>query len=130
VLDVAHNVEAAQILASNLGDMGFFPDTVAVFSMLADKDIAGVARALARRIDRWFIAPSAGPRGASAAQIAAALAAAGVPDTTVAIAADVPAALAAAQGEVGEADRIVVFGSFVTVAAAQEALAAVRGSAV
>jgi dihydrofolate synthase/folylpolyglutamate synthase len=129
VLDVAHNVEAAQILASNLGDMGFFPNTFAVFSMLADKDIAGVALSLARRIDHWFIAPSVGPRGASAARIAAALAVAGVPDTAVAIAADVPAALAAAQGAVGEADRIVVFGSFVTVAAAQQALAAVRGSA-
>jgi dihydrofolate synthase/folylpolyglutamate synthase len=129
VLDVAHNVEAAQILASNLGDMGFFPNTFAVFSMLADKDIAGVAQALARRVDRWFIAPSVGPRGASVARIAAALALAGVPDTAVAIAADVPAALAAAQGAVGEADRIVVFGSFVTVAAAQQALAAVRGSA-
>jgi dihydrofolate synthase/folylpolyglutamate synthase len=129
VLDVAHNVEAAQILAANLGNMGFFPNTVAVFSMLADKDIAGVGQALARRIDRWIVAPSAGARGASAAHIVAALATAGVPDAAIAVAADVPAALAAARDAIGEADRIVVFGSFVTIAAALQALAALRGSA-
>jgi len=128
VLDVAHNVEAAQILASNLGDMGFFPNTVAVFSMLADKDVVGVAKALARRIDRWIVAPSAGARGASAAHMAAALATAGVSAATIDSAADVPAAVSMAQGAAGEADRIVVFGSFVTVAAAQQALAA-RGPA-
>jgi dihydrofolate synthase/folylpolyglutamate synthase len=129
VLDVAHNVEAAQILASNLGDMGFFPNTVGVFSMLADKDIAGVAQALAGRIDRWVVAPSAGTRGASGAHIAAALATAGVPNSAIAIAGDVAAALATARDRVGEADRIDVFGSFVTIAAAQQALAALRGSA-
>jgi dihydrofolate synthase/folylpolyglutamate synthase len=35
---------------------------------------------------------------------------------------DVGAALAAARGEAGEADRIAVFGSFLTVGAAIEAL--------
>jgi len=129
VLDVAHNVEAAETLAANLGDMGFFPQTIAVFSMLADKDIAGVAQAMARRVDRWIVAPSVGARGASADRIAAALAAAGVADEAIAQAPDVSAALVKAAGEAGQADRIVVFGSFVTVAAAQQALAAIRGSA-
>jgi dihydrofolate synthase/folylpolyglutamate synthase len=128
VLDVAHNVEAAGILAGNLADMGYFPNTVAVFSMLGDKDIAGVARALAHRIEHWVIAPSSGPRGATAAHIAAALSDAGVPPMSITEAAEVSAALAVARGRTGEADRIVVFGSFVTVAAAQHALS-VRESA-
>jgi dihydrofolate synthase/folylpolyglutamate synthase len=44
VLDVAHQPQAAEILAANLGDMGFFPETFGVFSMLADKDIAAALR--------------------------------------------------------------------------------------
>ena len=36
--------------------MGYFPQTTAVFSILGDKDIAGVARAVQSRIDRWMTA--------------------------------------------------------------------------
>ena len=66
ILDVAHNVEAAAVLAENLGDSGFAPETIAVFGMLRDKDIAGVLRALAPRITRWHLASLPGPRGAVA----------------------------------------------------------------
>jgi dihydrofolate synthase/folylpolyglutamate synthase len=66
ILDVAHNPEAAALLAANLGDSGFAPETIAVFGMLRDKDIAGVARAVAPRITRWHLATLPGPRGADA----------------------------------------------------------------
>src|SRR5690606_4955662 len=42
VLDVAHNVQAAGVLAENLFAMGFYPDTWAVLGMYADKDVEGV----------------------------------------------------------------------------------------
>ncbi|MEP6702736.1 MAG: bifunctional folylpolyglutamate synthase/dihydrofolate synthase, partial [Betaproteobacteria bacterium] len=126
VLDVAHNPQAAGILASNLGDMGFFPDTYAVFSMLADKDIAGVAAALKTRITHWVVAPSSGARGASLGRIREALATAGIPDDAIHDAADVERAMSNVLGRAGEADRIVVFGSFVTVAAALRALEPMR----
>src|SRR5256885_16986345 len=48
VLDVAHNPQAAGVLAENLAGMGFYPETYAVFGMLRDKDIEGVCRALKR----------------------------------------------------------------------------------
>ena len=83
ILDVAHNPQAASILAANLGDMGYFPQTTAVFSILADKDIAGVAAATKSRIDRWLIAPSGGARGAAASRIKDALVAAGVDDAVI-----------------------------------------------
>ena len=67
VLDVAHNPHAARVLAATLGTMGFFPETFAVFGMLADKDVRGVIAAVATRIDRWFVATLPGPRGATAA---------------------------------------------------------------
>lgn len=115
VLDVAHNPQAARVLADNLGGMAFHPTTWAVFGMLRDKDIAGVVRAVRHRIDRWLPCTLAGPRAASADQLAAILAAEGV-------AAPLPrfdspaAAIAFAQENAGENDRIVAFGSFLTVA--------------
>ena len=48
-----------------LGAMGFHPATLAVFGMLADKDIDGVVAAMRARIDRWYVATLPGPRGAS-----------------------------------------------------------------
>src|SRR6185503_18947914 len=69
VLDVAHNPEAAAILAANLGDGGYAPETIAVFGMLKDKDIAGVVRAAAPRITRWHLATLPGSRGAQSGEL-------------------------------------------------------------
>jgi dihydrofolate synthase/folylpolyglutamate synthase len=122
VLDVAHNPHAARALADTLGAMGYFKRTFAVFGMLADKDISGVAAAARSRIDRWFVTMLPGPRGASAAAVRGALVAADVDGASIQMCDDVASALAAARGAAGEADRIVVFGSFLTVAAAVAAL--------
>jgi dihydrofolate synthase/folylpolyglutamate synthase len=115
VLDVAHNPQAARVLADNLGNMAFHPRTWAVFGMLGDKDIAGVVSALRHRVDRWLPATLEGPRAATADNLAAILTEAGVPGplptfTTPA------AAFAYARDQAGEDDRIVAFGSFLTVA--------------
>jgi dihydrofolate synthase / folylpolyglutamate synthase len=118
VLDVAHNPHAAEVLADELGAMGFYPATIAVFGMFGDKDIAGVAAAMRERIERWFIASLPAKRGASVDVLRARLAAAGVDSRSIRDFPDIASALAAARGLVGEADRIVVFGSFLTVAAA------------
>ena len=58
--------------------MGRFHKTYAVFAMLRDKDIAGVARALRPKVDVWLVAGIDAPRGASADEVVHALEAAGV----------------------------------------------------
>ena len=118
VLDVAHNPHAARALAAALGNMGFHPQTTAVFAMLADKDIDGVICAMQSRVERWEVAGLPGPRGASAALLRERLAAAHVSPTAIRTHDDVVAAFEAAAAAAGEADRIVVFGSLLTVAAA------------
>ena len=118
VLDVGHNVHAAIALERALADMAYFPTTHAVFSMLRDKDVAGVIDAVKGRIDEWHIATVPGPRGASGEALGSALVAAGVPDRAIHRHASVSAAFAAARKNAIEADRIVVFGSFLTVALA------------
>jgi dihydrofolate synthase/folylpolyglutamate synthase len=103
------------VLAANLGDSGYAPETIAVFGMLKDKDIAGVVRAMAPRVSRWHLATLPGPRGADARLLSRVLRELAVraPATEHASVGD---ALAAARNEAGENDKIVVFGSFLTVA--------------
>jgi len=122
VLDVAHNPHAARSLADGLGDMGFYENTLAVFAMLADKDIAGVVEAMKGRVDRWYVAAAQADRAASAGDVAKILAAKGLEGVTRTFA-TVASALDTARREAGPNDRIVVFGSFYTVA---EALRAAR----
>jgi dihydrofolate synthase/folylpolyglutamate synthase len=123
VLDVAHNPHAAHVLAAAAGAMGFHRETRAVLGMLADKDIPGVIAAIRPRVDRWYVATLPGPRGASAAALATELARAGVDPAAVRPYDDVAAAFAAAREDADEADRILVFGSFLTVAGALAAAA-------
>jgi dihydrofolate synthase/folylpolyglutamate synthase len=117
VLDVAHNPHAARSLADALGEMGFYENTHAVFAMLGDKDIAGVVEAVRHRIDRWFVSAAQADRAAPAARVAQILAEHGAGQATRTFA-TVDAALAAARREAGPNDRIIVFGSFHTVAEA------------
>lgn len=116
ILDVAHNPHGARALAANLAQQPSAGRTLAVFAMLADKDVAGVVKALADQVDEWFLADLPPPRGADGARLAQALEAAGVnapqqrfvrPELAYRA-----ACLAATQD-----DRILIFGSFYTVAA-------------
>ena len=118
VLDVAHNPQAARAFADNLGAMGFHPRTLAVFGIMADKDIDAVIAALQPRVDHWLVANLPPPRGARASLLVERLAHAGVAVDAIETHPDVSNAYASARGMATEADRIIVFGSFLTVAAA------------
>ncbi|ENO90156.1 bifunctional tetrahydrofolate synthase/dihydrofolate synthase [Thauera linaloolentis] len=125
VLDVAHNPQAAGVLAENLGSMGFYPETWAVFGMLGDKDAEGVVALMKARVDHWLLADLPGPRGLKAEELALRLRTAGV-DTDIRCFPSPKHAYAAAQQEAGEGDRIVAFGSFLTVAEVLDAVKAAR----
>ena len=126
VLDVAHNPHATAVLEKNLAAMGFHPYTYAVFGMLADKDIEQVVRTLAPRVDHWYCASLPGPRGVSAADLQVRVRAAlerwrqdnpkhDEPLADV-LAFDSPRlAYEAARQAAALDDRIVAFGSFLTV---------------
>jgi dihydrofolate synthase / folylpolyglutamate synthase len=119
VLDVAHNPHAAAVLAANLDQMGFFPKTIAVCGILADKDIEAILQKLGDRIDHWCFATLAGPdvgsRGTAAQMLYQKLRKA-APNATADCFDSPLDAFAAAKEGVQPSDRIVVFGSFLTVA--------------
>ncbi len=119
VLDVAHNPQAVAALALNLDAMGYFPRTHAVFGAMRDKDIDGLLAKMVPLVDVWHCCtlPTARAAGADALAAMVQTAAAGRSGAPVQVHThDSPAAgLRAAAAAADPADRIVVFGSFLTV---------------
>ncbi len=122
ILDVAHNPHAARALADNLADLPPSGKCIAVFAMLADKDVASVIQALRSRIRHWHVAGLNLPRGLDAESLAVALRDAGCDCERHG---SVPEAWRAACLQAEPADTILAFGSFHTVA---EVMAAVNGA--
>ena len=112
VFDVAHNPDAAAVLAANLARHRVRGRTLAVCGMLSDKDVPAVLAPLQGSVDLWFAAATDGPRGLGDAELATHAARVGIamiPSGTV------PEAMQAAAREARAGDRVVVFGSFHTV---------------
>ena len=115
ILDVAHNPHAANALALNLAACRQTQGkTIAVFAMLADKDIQGVVEAVKNEVDTWYIAGIEHVRGAEARELATIVAKV-LPVADVKIFDTVAQAYAQACIDVSENDKIIVFGSFFTV---------------
>jgi dihydrofolate synthase/folylpolyglutamate synthase len=119
ILDVAHNVPAAETLRDNLRRLPRARRTLAICGILGDKDIRGITAALAQDVDVWILATLAGPRAVSAEQIADQLPANA---SVLARTADVAEACRVAQSIAKSQDRVLVFGSFLTVGPALEFL--------
>lgn len=114
VLDVGHNPHAARALRQGLMALPFAQNRTAVFSMLNDKDIDSVLAILKDQFDEWHIAPLHLPRGMASEQLAEKLAAHDI--SNVKQFENIAKAYDAAFAAASENDRIVVFGSFHTVA--------------
>jgi dihydrofolate synthase/folylpolyglutamate synthase len=119
VLDVGHNPHASANLARNLNNMGSVGSTYAVFGAMRDKDISGVLTNLKNEIDHWHLTELSTPRSASIAQLSESLRAAEIIETNankIRGFMSPAAAFEDALRRAGLEDRIVVFGSFYTVA--------------
>ena len=120
VLDVGHNPHAARALRRSLSNLRLAEKRTAVFSILADKDIDGVLDIVKDQFDEWHIAPLDVPRGMTAEALVRKLSEHGIEN--VKVFENIEKAYRAALEKAGENDRIVVFGSFHTVAAVMAAL--------
>jgi dihydrofolate synthase/folylpolyglutamate synthase len=135
ILDVAHNPHAARALAGNLRGAktqqgnARIGKTYAVFAMLADKDIQGVIDAVKNEIDGWYVAGIDHARGALAVDLAAMITNV-IPKANVKVfnsadnaylqaCIDIEACI-----DANDNDKIVVFGSFFTVATVMQLLTA------
>ena len=120
VVDVGHNPQAARQLAEWLRRHP--KPTRAVFSALADKDIEGIVEIMAPHVGIWHLAgiDDAGPRGLTGAALSERLAPL-LPADRRETHVDVAEALRSARAAVANCERVLVFGSFHTVAAALKA---------
>ncbi|ABM62565.1 bifunctional folylpolyglutamate synthase/dihydrofolate synthase [Halorhodospira halophila] len=117
LLDVAHNADGAEELARVLDDRTVTGQTRALFAVAARKDARALVAALSGRIDAWYLPQLDEPDMRNADELASQLADAG--ESVVHCGDGVATTLAALQGQAGPGDRVVVFGSFRTVAAVQ-----------
>jgi len=117
LLDVGHNPHAASYLAESLAARPPTGRRLAVFGLLADKDLDGILDVLLPRVDGWAVAPLATPRSAPASDLHEALLRRGA---SVSIHAGVAQALEAQLAQAEEGDEILLFGSFYCVAEALE----------
>ena len=115
ILDVAHNPQAARSLSHNLKTHVVLGKTIAVFSILKDKDIFGVINELNLDIDDWFIAEIQNERAASIETISNTIQKIN-PSAHIETFKNIQEAYQFASKEVRRNDRIIVFGSFFTVA--------------
>ena len=115
ILDVAHNPQAAEALAANLAARPMPGQIFAVTAMMADKEIEAIFGALAGVVDHWYLTSVDLPRAAKAEALATALQQVGA-QAEYELSASVTGALKALEGRVRPNDRVVVFGSFYTVA--------------
>ncbi|GAA5316817.1 MAG: bifunctional tetrahydrofolate synthase/dihydrofolate synthase [Candidatus Pelagadaptatus aseana] len=117
VLDVAHNPAAAELLAETLMDQPVQGQTHGLVAVMADKDLTGVFSPLLACIDQWHVSALPGnDRAADVETMAQAL------QRPCQQYQSIPQAVEAILPSLDAGDRLVIFGSFFTVADAQKLL--------
>lgn len=120
LLDVGHNPHAADYLARLCIARPLRGKRLAVFGLLADKDLPGVVQALHGVIDDWAVVNLPTERSRPAAELKEALLTLGAQVESYP---NVAAALQAQCAQAAPEDEILLFGSFYCVAQALEWLA-------
>lgn len=118
IFDVAHNPAAGSLLARQLRNLPKAKQTHAVIAMLTDKDSHGTVIELVPQIDSWHVGGLSIHRGGSSQIVADQLRACNAKN--IKEYKTVPLAYQAACQQAQPGDRVVIFGSFHTVAEAME----------
>ena len=122
VLDVAHNRQAARVLAQNLTGLPRAKTTHILIGMLRDKDRRAVFQELRDVADVWHVATLNTTRGAGSEILAKELTELGVSKPIVTYG-SVAQAFADVVSVASSGDRVLVTGSFLTVGEVMRGLA-------
>ena len=117
ILDVAHNLDSAKVLVKNLQELDPATKTIAVFAVLADKDVCGIIECVQGVFDEWHISQLKSERTLEKDELKQQLDKC-CPDGEIYSHNSISEAYEAAKKNVDASMRIVVFGSFLTVAEA------------
>ena len=117
IFDVAHNLDSAKVLVDNLKELKPASKTIAVFAVLADKDVCGIIECVGGMFDEWHISQLNSERALGKEHLKKQLDNC-CHDCVIYSYTSISEAYNAAKAKVDESMRIVVFGSFLTVAEA------------
>jgi dihydrofolate synthase/folylpolyglutamate synthase len=123
LLDVAHNPQSVQALAQFLAQQPT-GERVAIFAVMADKDVTPMIALMRPFVSIWILPELAVPRAMSAHLLREKLIGQGVDASSIIVSEQMAQALKVAQSLA--LDQGVVFGSFITVAQALEAVSWMR----
>lgn len=121
LVDVAHNPHAAEQLASYLKTHPSSAKTVALFSLLEDKDLVGIISPFEILIDEWHIIPMDSKRAQCVDVIKLSLKQQQI-KAPIQVHIDFKSALQALKNTLKCEDRVVAFGSFLVVSSILESL--------
>jgi len=114
IVDVAHNPQGAKVLCDALQREVCRGKTVALVGMLNDKDILSTLKEMLPVIDDWNVADLKGERGTKSEELVEHLHALGI--TTVQRYSTIWAGYQQLLLQLNPLDRLIIFGSFLTVA--------------
>ncbi|MFT4614402.1 MAG: dihydrofolate synthase/folylpolyglutamate synthase [Bacteroidia bacterium] len=121
LLDVAHNPSAVDKLVEYIDATPCSGKTLTVFSVMRDKDVSEMIARVEGRFDGWFLADQPGnARAATASELASRLHEAG--QGPVSVSDNLRQAFRRAESLMQSGDRLVIFGSFYTVAGVMPSL--------
>ena len=109
ILDVAHNPAAVKTLVETLSDSPM--ETVAIFSALIDKDIIDMVKLASESIRHWYLVPLSSDRAITSTELKKKFS---DPDSTT-VCSDMNSAIEMSLA-LRDVERVVIFGSFYTIA--------------
>jgi len=115
IFDVAHNLDSAKVLVDNLKALKPATKTIAVFAVLADKDVCGIIECVGGLFDEWHISQLNSERALGKESLKDQLDNC-CHNCDIHVHPSIAQAYNIAINSVDESMRIVVFGSFLTVA--------------
>lgn len=126
VFDTAHNPQALEAMWNNVLKLHFAKRNFAVFAIANDKDWQKIIAIHARHFDEWFISDLNTTRSADKSDIQQALLNHKVPACNIHLYESLEDATISAYNNLSTEDRMVCFGSFITVEHSYKAIKKVR----
>lgn len=118
IVDVAHNPDSARVLAEKIQAVEATPSWHAIVGMLKEKDHENTLRPLIPYIKTWHAIDLAGERATEAKDLAHQLEK--LTKAPIFVYTEADSAIEAVEAVMSENERVIVFGSFLTVAVVME----------
>lgn len=126
IFDTAHNVQAVDVMYHNMIKLHFARRNLAVFSIAKDKNWQSIIKQHAKSFDLWFLSPIKSERSANPEDIRKLLIDMNVNENNIFINTCVIDSFKKAYQQLKSDDRLMCFGSFLTIEEAYQSFQGIR----